>query len=182
MMDLPNQPIVNTEIENQQADVAVVNARETVAESFVVPTKSSMPICTVDFKNSEIEALNAAVQVGPGTYYNSYYGSCWLMHIPARSFIKVDTTIEHLDSAKKYMLDLFHLSSIVDRKLMDARISIYMNGKAVVSGHNPNDPNYIHQQFDVTEFVVEGSNSIELRFDDGAQTNYWIQSLALLQS
>ena len=181
MIDLPNEPIVNTELENQE-EVAIVATKDIAEETFVVQADVPMPICTVDFKNSEFEALNAAVQVGPGTFFNSYYGSSWIMHFPGQSFVKVDTTIEHLDSTKKYSLDLFHLSSIVNGELKDAPISIYVNGKALVNGHNPNNENYIHEQFDVSEYVVEGSNSIELRFDDGAQTNYWIQSLAIVQS
>lgn len=180
MIDIPNQPIVNTEVENQE--VAVVTAKDTENTSFVVQESSQMPICTVDFKNPEIEALNATVQTGPCTYFNSYYKHSWIMHLPGGSFIKIDTTIENLDSTKKYLLDLFHLSSVVNGSLKDAPISIFVNGKAVVSGHNPNAVNYIHEQFDVTEFLVDGNNSIEIRFDDGAQTNYWIQSLAILQS
>ena len=35
---------------------------------------------------------------------------------------------------------------------------------------------------DVSAFVVDGSNTIELRFNDDAQTNYLIQSLAIIQS
>lgn len=180
MMDISNQPIVNTESENQE-EVVILSAQKPVDESFVVQANTQMPVCTVDFKNSEIEALNAAVKVGPGTSFNSYYGNSWIMQIPGQSFIQVDTTIEHLDSTKKYLLDLFHRSSIVNEVLMDSPVSIYVNGKVVVSNHNPNNSNYIHQQFDVSAFVVEGSNSIELRFDDSAQTNYWIQSLAILQ-
>jgi len=177
MMDLPN---VNTDIVNQE-EVAIATSRAS-AESFDVNTNSVTLICVVDFKNPTIDATNASVKTGPGTFYNRAYGNSWLMHYPGQSFIRLETNIESFDSTQKYTLDLFHLSSIVNRQLMDARISIYVNGKAVVCGHNPNDPNYIHQQFDVTGFVSPGSNTIELRFDDGAQTNYWIQSLVLSQS
>jgi hypothetical protein len=163
MMDVSNQPILNTEPENIQAEIAIVTAKDTGIESFLVGEDSPMPICTVDFKNSNIEALNASVEVGPGTFYNDYYGNSWIMHFPGQSFIKFSTTIEHLDSTKKYLLDLIHLSSIVDGSLMDSPISIYVNGKSVVCGHNPHNPNYVH-------------------FDEGAQTNYWIQSLSIIQS
>lgn len=180
MMDISNQPIVKTEIEKQEVEVAVAAVQE-INDSFFVQDNVQLPICTVDFKNSNIEALNADVQVGPGTYYNSYYGNSWIMHYPGSSFFKLSVNVEHRNLAKKYMLDLFHLSSIVSGHLMDARISIYVNGKALVTGHNPNNCGYIHEQFEVTQLLADGANSIEIRFDDGAQTNYWIQSLAIIE-
>jgi hypothetical protein len=182
MIDGSNQPIVKPEIEKQEVEVEeVATAVQEMNDSFAVQDNAQMPICTVDFKNANIESLNADVQVGPGTFYNSHYGNSWIMHFPGNSFFKLSVNIEKRNADKKYMLDLFHLSSIVSGHLMDAPISIYVNGKAVITGHNPNNCGYVHQQFEVTQFLVDGANRIEIRFDDGAQTNYWIQSLAILE-
>lgn len=177
MLDLPEEPVIINEVK-EVAEATV--STEKVTESYVVTDDVQMPICTVDFKNVNIEAINANVEVGPGTYHNSYYGSSWIMHFPGESYIKINTTIEHVDNTKKYVLDLNHLSSVVEHS-MDSPISIFVNGQSVVNGHNPNNAGYVHQEFEVSSFLVEGNNSIEIRFDNGARTNYWIQSLAIVQ-
>jgi hypothetical protein len=181
MLDMPNQSIVTTDVNNQNEEVVIVNTQDKAAKSYVVEQDVQMPMCTVDFSKKRISALNAEVEVGPGTYYNSYYGQSWLMHCPGESYISITTELENVDSTKTYMLDLNHLSSIVSNHFMDARISIYVNGKEVVTGHNPNHCGYFHEQFDVSQFVITGQNLVEIRFDQGAQTNYWIQSLAIVQ-
>jgi hypothetical protein len=176
MMDIANDlPIAKPEQE------IVSEAKEKSGGWCGVTEEMQQPLSTVDFRQSEIKSLNAKVETGPLTYYNSYYGSSWIMHLPGRSFIKVSTNIDHLAPSKKVRLDLFHLSSVVGGSLTDSPITIEVNGRTVVTGHNPNNGNYISEQFDITDFVKEGENVVELKFDAGARTNYWIQSFAIVQ-
>jgi hypothetical protein len=176
-MDISNQPIANLEQEE-----IVENVQARANDSYGLVADAQLPICTIDFKNSEIHSVGAQIETGPGTYYNSYYGSSWIMHYPGRSYIRVNAALEHRDATKKYLLDMFHLSSVVGGNLTDSPITIIVNGNVVVAKHNPNNGNYIREQFDITEHLIDGSNSIEIRFDSEARTNYWIQSLALIQS
>ena len=179
-MDISNQPIANG------PEVAIhEEAKTSVNSSFQVEEAIHQPICTVDFSTPHIQAMNAEVQTGPSTYYNSYYGKSWILHYPGKSYIQVNTKIENLDSAKKYVLDMVHLSScsFVDGKYIKfSPITILVNGNVVVFGHNPDLIDYKREQFDVTQYVVEGDNQIEIRFDNGATHNYWIQSFALIES
>jgi hypothetical protein len=173
-MDLPNQPIANLP-ETEMHETAQESKPSYVVADMV------QPICTVDFSNSPIQSKNARVQTGPGAYYNSYYGNSWIMHYPGSSYFRIETNIDHVDQSKHYLIDMVHLSSIVNGTLMDAPITILVNGQTAVVGHNPNNENYLREIFDITSCVVEGDNLIEIRFDEGAQTNYWIQSLSVVQ-
>ena len=68
-MDLPNQPIANI------PEAAIhEDAKAGINSSYAIAAVSQ-PICTVDFSKAKIKSLNADVQAGPSTYYNSYYGS-----------------------------------------------------------------------------------------------------------
>lgn len=174
-MDLPNQPIAN------QPEAAIhEDAKANVKSSYAIAAPAQ-PICTVDFSKSKIKSLNAEVQPGPATFYNSYYGSSWIMHCPGSSYIQLYTNVDSLDATKKYALELVHLSSVCSGTLTDSPITIRVNGNVAVFGHNPNNGNYIRETFDVTPYLTAGENFIEILFDQGARTNYWIQSLAIIQ-
>ena len=180
-MDLTTQPIAKTATD-EQVYYSIRNDAGTSANAYEVRTAIEQPICTVDFKASEIHSMNAQVETGPGTYYNSHYGSSWVLHWPGHSFIHVRSNLEHRDASKKYYLDLFHLSAVVGGSLTDSPITIVVNKCIVASGHNPNNGGYISERFDISDFVIDGNNSIEIRFDAEARTNYWIQSLAIIES
>jgi len=180
-MDLTTQPIAKT-APDERVYYSIRSAASESADAYEVSAAIHQPVCTVDFKAAEIQMINAQVETGPATYYNSHYGSSWILHWPGRSFLNVRSTLEHRDASKKYYLDLVHLSSVVGGSLSDSPITIIVNGQTVVSGHNPNNGGYVNERFDISDFVATGENIIEIHFDAGARTNYWIQSLAIIES
>ena len=127
MIDISSQSIVNPDV--------VFVARQD--ELFVIQENSEVLICTIDFNNPEINALNATVEMGPDTSYNLDFGGSWVMDVPGVSFIKVDTTISALDTMKKCLLKLCRLSFLVTDGLLDSPISIFVNGNAVVCDSTP---------------------------------------------
>jgi len=141
----------------------------------------------VDFSKSHRIDTNIKVTTGPGVEYNGptfwnrrHYGNSWRMLSPGSSFIQADMNIQK-DSAKTYTLDLNHLSSLVNGKPL-SKITIEVNGQVVTAGHNPNNGNYITEQFDITQFVKDGNNQIKLKLAHDAYSHYWINHLTVLES
>jgi hypothetical protein len=133
----------------------------------------------VDFSKSHIHTTsssgNVDVSMGPEVYYNSYYGSSWLMHRPGSSYITVsfDKGIHANGQAK---LSITHLASVVG-KTYYAPITIHVNNSTLVSGFSPNFYDYITDNFDMSGLLHDGTNTITLSFDGDAPCNYWIQSV-----
>jgi len=134
------------------------------------------PVCTVDFRNPTIHANHAQIE-SEGAFYNRAYGNSWLMHYPGKSYIQVQADFQK-DPSRSYSLDLVHLSSLVDGKPL-ASITIEVNGHTVIAEYNPNTGDYKRDSFDITKYLVDGKNTVTLKFDNGSESNYWIQSLAI---
>lgn len=162
----------------------------------VITPNAQQPICTVDFSTPDIQTVGAQLEPvgrisylnqgrwvdgGPTTHYNSYFGNSWVLDWQGESFIRVRTTIEHSDTQKKYLLYLVHCSATGG----GSPITILVNGYVKTSGHNPNSVNnYTRQRFDISEYLIDGVNTIEIRLDRNrnATSTYWIQSLAIIES
>ncbi len=163
---------------SSKASMRRMKAEESMAISL---KEASVPkiLGEVDFSQRNHIDTNIQVNTGPGVYYNSYYDHSWLMHFNGASFIKAELNVAK-DSTKTYTLDLNHLSSLVNGKPL-AKITIEVNDEVVVRGHNPNCGGYIHEQFDITNFLKDGKNEIKIKFDADSRSNYWINHLTVLE-
>ncbi len=171
-----------------------MKASETIA---VALREAALPktIGEVDFSKKKHVDTNVTVKTGYGVVYNEKYGNSWIMHrggegedlsifgivvMPGRDFIETKIAIDK-DPSKTYALELNHLSALCEGKPL-AKITIEVNGKVVKAGHKPNSGNYIIEQFDLTEYVINGNNTIKLKFDNDSRSCYWINHLSVLES
>ena len=171
-MDLPNQ--------DQQ--VAIVSEAQKKAIPIAVSTAVAQTVLfSVDFTAPQVHALNAQTRTGPAMTYNRDAKNSWMMLCPGVSYLKIQNHLDAVDSAKKYVLEFVHLSEKYQSKMFSP-ISIVVNGETAVSEHNPDSGTFIMEDFDISKYLKTGDNVIEINFDYGALTNYWIQSLVLLCS
>lgn len=109
------------------------------------------------------------------SYYNGYY-----FYILGAGFnLKVTTDLQ-LDSDRTYYLNLDHCSTLVDG-IPRAQIDIYVNGQRVLENYNPqNGGNFSQQHMDITKFLQDGENTINIQNRLDARSNYWLSSLSIL--
>jgi hypothetical protein len=155
-----------------------MKAQAMMAVAVFPPVDAKKELGKADFRNPNINASNMNIS-HQGAFYNSYYGNSWLLHYNGYSQLSANMNIEKSEGMQ-YSLDLVHLSSLVGGQPL-SKVTIRVNGQTVVAGHNPNDGNYKFEQFDITRFVKNGNNEIQISLDNNAGSNYWIQSLAVVE-
>ena len=135
----------------------------------------------VSFEKAKIQTSpeSISVDVGPGTYYNYYYGKSWLMHFSGTSFIEVSFD-KASDANGQTLLYMKHLASQVNGDWYSP-ITISINGDDFIERYNPNEKRsgWHEDTFDITDFIVEGRNTIRIHLDWDAIGNYWINKLAI---
>ena len=118
--------------------------------------------------------------VGPRTFFNSAYGNSWMMNLPTASYIEVNfeqpRQYDGKDIYDTATLRLQHLSSTEGPHPGDSPIDIIVNGETIAADHSPGSGNYIDENWDVTDKMQDGLNTVRLQFKDAA-TNYWIRKL-----
>ncbi len=148
------------------------------ATLFLVSSVYAQTEYQVDFSQPTIHKTpNIEIRVGPGTQYNSFYGNSWLMHYSGSSFIEFEFDKDYRDSDPAF-LEITHLSSLVNGQPYSP-ISIYVNDQSFLPHHDPHNGNWIHERFDVTGWLKDGTNVIRLELDHDAITNYWIRDVKL---
>lgn len=184
----------NSITSSSRASMRRMKASETMAVAF---RETALPktIGEVDFSKNKHVDTNVTVKTAYYVAYNEKYGNSWVMHnysetegisffgiwvMPGNDFIETKIAIDK-DFSKTYTLVLNHLSALCEGKLL-AKITIEVNGKVVKAGHSPNNGNYITEQFDITEYVINGNNAIKLKFDKDSYSSYWINHLSVLES
>lgn len=139
------------------------------------------PGCTVDFSKPEIATGGCSVTYGSRVFFNQYYGNSWLMNHPGVSFIEV-----HFNQPKQYggvdiyrtaKLKMRHLTSMLWPAPGNSPIDIIVNGNKVKENYSPPSGDYLNEEWDITNYMNDGSNVIRINFREGATTNYWIQKL-----
>jgi hypothetical protein len=134
----------------------------------------------VDFSKFHLKADaskgKADVTFANGVFFN-IHGSNWVMHIPGESYIKLKFEKDKKSNGAA-TLYLTHTVPYVGRECY-APISILVNDQVVVSGFSPKSYQYMTDAFDITEFLQEGKNTVVLKFDPLAASNYWIKGLQI---
>jgi len=139
------------------------------------------PGCTVDFSKPEIATGGCTVTYGSQVFFNQYYGNSWLMNHPGVSFIEVQFNQPKqyggVDIYRKAKLKMRHLTSMLWPAPGNSPIDIIVNGNKVKEDYSPPSGDYLNEEWDITNYMNDGSNVIRLNFREGATTNYWIQKL-----
>lgn len=155
-----------------------MKAEAMMAPMIYPPVDPRRELGKADFRQPNIDASNMKIS-HRGAYYNNLYGNSWLLNYRGYSTLTAQMDIAKHESTT-YSLDLVHLASLVGGQLQ-SKITITVNGQTVASGHNPNSGSYKLEKFDITQFVKNGSNEIQISLDGNAVSNYWIQSLAVVE-
>lgn len=156
-----------------KAEQALAVALKAAAE----PTK----LGEVDFSKPAHVDTNIKVTTGPWVKFDQIqnnYG--WVMTRPGESYIQAELDIKK-DSSKTYTLDLYHFSSLVSGR-PNIRITIEVNGQVVTTAHTPNKGYYISEKFDITKFVQDGNNTIQLKLDTRSWGFYGINHLTVIET
>jgi hypothetical protein len=170
---------IDMQSKSPRSSMRMMKAEETLALALRNEAPAPNILGEVDFSKLNPIDTNMTVRLGRGVFYNSRYGESWVMHYAGRSSIQAVMDIEK-DPSKTYTLDLNHLSSLVNGQPL-AKITILVNRQVLVSGHNPNNGGYIHEKFDITKFVKNGHNSMQITLDLDAHSDYWINHLSVLE-
>jgi hypothetical protein len=103
------------------------------------------------------------------------------MNHPGVSFIEVQFNQPKqyggVDIYRTAKLKMRHLTSMLWPAPGNSPIDIIVNGNKVKEDYSPPSGDYLNEEWDITNYMNDGSNVIRLNFKEGATTNYWIQKL-----
>jgi len=112
-----------------------------------------------------------------GTDANPYYKGSHRLLRPNRSYVEAKVDLSR--PGKYSTLRLSHLTSMSGGRNGYSPITINVNGVDVVKDHNPNNGNYISEDFNVRNYLRRGENTIRISLGS-ARTHYWIKKMELL--
>lgn len=137
------------------------------------PTTQTV-LAVASFANPQIKAEKCTVRTGPYVGYNQYYGHSWLMHSGGWSYIEIE--FEKPADSEPYVYYLTnHLSSLSSGGGYSP-VSLSVNGQEFEHCFNPNWGNWVHDEWNISDYVVDGKNVIRISFCGDAATNYWINA------
>ncbi len=139
---------------------------------------SIYPISIVYFSDPEISTKDATVTTGPGVHYNYDLPGCWTMDQPGKSFISTEFSMNSSKCANKFTLNLLHLYSGEGF----SPIKITINGRTITANYSFDSREFVCDSFDVTSYLIEGQNKINIEFLPGATGNYSIKALSIFAS
>lgn len=149
-------------------------------EGITAEVQSIFPTPSANFAQPAIQTTGCSVRTGPGTKYNSTYGSSWIMHIRGSSYFEITfgKYLSQFTALKKSTLKLTHLTSAPG----PCYISIVINGKTYKSSYMPPSHGWVYDGFDVSPFIIEGTNTLRLSLLNNAATNYWLNHFSMVYS
>jgi len=103
----------------------------------------------------------------------------WSMFLPGSSYIEISFTIDKLSLAS-VSLYLKHHSPRVYIFPPNSPISITVNGMVIEESFSPKQHEWTIDKWDITDFLVDGENSIQLKFLGGGASVYALSSLKVL--
>lgn len=132
---------------------------------------------TADFSKAAIGKSDnvSDVKVGPATYYNLYYGNSWLLHSVKSSFVEIDFD-KPADVKGKATLNLTHLASLVNGKPYSP-VNISINDNRFLDHYDPASGDWVYDSFDISDYLVDGTNKVKISLCMDAVGNYWINKI-----
>ena len=99
----------------------------------------------------------------------------------AGSYVELETNLE-IDTKKKYYLNINHCSTTINGQ-PSSKVTIAVNGKAVLSGYNPMaGGGFIREHFDITSYLRSGANTVRVTLDPDSISRYWIKEFSVLST
>lgn len=132
------------------------------------------PTPAANFASPTIETSHCNVNTGPRTLYKGRY---WILHGNNQSYFNItfNNSFGGFPALTKSTMKLTHLSSAPG----PSNITIIINGRAYKKSYNPPSHNWVYDSFDISDFITQGSNTIELKLLNSAATNYWLNHFSL---
>lgn len=138
--------------------------------------------------NVDIQVENGQV-THQGMKYIGGHTNSWAMYEPGNSFFRIDTTF-YKDPSKAYLLNLLHgvaMPGLV-KEGSAPKITIRINDQVYKAGHTLTQPNnypfaYFYEEFNITQYLVDGQNSIIIELDaDSSAFYYHLPELTIEQT
>jgi len=136
-------------------------------------------IAAVDFKEAAMPANNARVSeygTNPMEFHSHKFRN---LNVAGVSYVQMETNLA-VDQSKTYYLTLDHCSTIVNDQPL-SKVTISVNGKIVLSGHNPmSGGGFVRQQVEITPYLQNGANTVRVSLDANSIARYWLKDLSIV--
>ncbi len=140
------------------------------------------PGITINFSDPEIRTAHCSVVTGNASF-NQREGNSWQLY-PTSGFIEISFNQSKTYGGKRVYdranLRMTHATASAGDML--SPIDITINGQKFKDNYSPPSVNWIHDDFDITDLMNDGDNTIKLRSQSAARALYWIHSLKIVCS
>ncbi|MFH1453976.1 MAG: thioredoxin family protein [Armatimonadota bacterium] len=136
-------------------------------------------LLTVKFSEAEAYSTSVKTSTQECDFSKAYDTSYHLRMIsPGKSYVNFTFNLEKNPPAYTYLY-IQHLTSMNGPDKGFSPISIYVNGKKIISGWDTDSGKYIISQFRIGKSLKKGQNTVKITLDPGAKTHYWLKQIEI---